>query len=147
MIAPKQKLKIFVYGSLRTGFFNYDKYLKGHVLKTERAKVSGTLFHMPNKGYPALLNGIDEVYGEVMTIDNYEDVIESMDKMEGYLGVNNKENEYNRLILDVKLIDENKVEKCYVYMYNLEYSKEFIENREYINHGDWTKNRRYDRIQ
>jgi len=141
MIAPTQKLKVFVYGSLRTGFFNYDKYLKGHVIKSEPAKVSGTLYHMPNKGYPALLKGTDEVYGEVMTIDNYDVVMEAVDKMEGYLGVDNKENEYNRLALDVHLLDTDKVEKCYVYMYNLEDSKEFIENREYIPHGDWTKNR------
>ena len=29
MLEPKVKRKIFVYGSLRTGFFNYEKYLKG----------------------------------------------------------------------------------------------------------------------
>ncbi len=33
MLEPKVKRKIFVYGSLRTGFFNYEKYLKGKVIK------------------------------------------------------------------------------------------------------------------
>ncbi|MGL5354825.1 MAG: gamma-glutamylcyclotransferase family protein [Clostridium sp.] len=141
MKAPTQKLKIFVYGSLRTGFFNYNKYLKGHVIERKIGKVNGRLFHMKNKGYPALIEGDDEVYGEVMTIDNYVDVVKAMDEMEGYKGMNNAENEYNRLILDVKLIDENKAEKCYVYMYNQKDSSEFIENREYLEHGDWTKNR------
>lgn len=146
MIAPIQKLKIFVYGSLRTGFFNYDKYLKGNVIKTQPAKINGRLFHMIDKGYPALIKGVDEVYGEVMTLDNYESVIEAMDNMEGYLGIDNEGNEYNRMALDVKLIDENKVEKCYVYMYNLDNNKEFIENREYIIHGDWTRNRECGKI-
>lgn len=146
MIEPTQKMKIFVYGSLRTGFYNHEKYLKGHVIKTEPAKVKGKLFHMPNKGYPALLKGSDEVYGEVITIDNYEEVMKAIDEMEGYFGVDNKENEYNRVVLDVYLIDRNEFEKCYVYMYNLEETKEFIEKREYLPHGDWTINRKYDKI-
>lgn len=146
MIAPTQKLKMFVYGSLRTGFFNYDKYLKGHVIKAEPAKVNGTLYHMPNKGYPALLKGTDEVYGEVITVDNYETVMEAIDEMEGYLGIANKNNEYNRVVLDVHLLDTNELEKCYVYMYNLEEDKDFLDNREYLPHGDWTKNRKHDKI-
>ena len=31
MLEPKEQKKIFVYGSLRPGFFNYDKYLMGKV--------------------------------------------------------------------------------------------------------------------
>ncbi len=45
---------------------------------------------MPKKGYPALIEGDGFVYGEVMTILDYENVINAMDLMEGYLGVNNK---------------------------------------------------------
>lgn len=146
MIQPTQKLKVFVYGSLRIGFFNYDKYLKGHVIKSELATIKGTLFHMINKGYPALLKGDDIVYGEVMTIDNYETVIEAMDKMEGYIGIDNKENEYNRIALDVVLENEKKAEKCYVYMYNLEKSEDFLQNKQYIKSGDWTENRKCDKI-
>ena len=41
MLEPKVKRKIFVYGSLRTGFFNYEKYLKGKVIKSELGRVKG----------------------------------------------------------------------------------------------------------
>ena len=45
---------MFAYGSLREGFFNYDKYLKGNVISNRRAKIKDVvLYHMPYKGYPA----------------------------------------------------------------------------------------------
>ncbi|MGL5381641.1 gamma-glutamylcyclotransferase family protein [Clostridium sp.] len=137
MLAPNEKINIFVYGSLRTGFFNYDKYLKGKVLSSKKAKLKGSLFHMPNKGYPALLDGEDYVYGEVMEISPYEDVIKALDTMEGYYGPSNRENEYNRIILDVELEDSSETEKCYVYKYN-RVDDEFIKHREYVSNGDWT---------
>lgn len=137
MISPSEKINIFVYGSLRTGFFNYDKYLKGRVLSSKKAKVKGSLFHMPNKGYPALLDGEDFVYGEVMEISNYDDVIRELDLMEGYFGPNNIENEYNRIPLEVEILDSKNTEVCYVYKYN-QLDDEFIKHRKYIENGDWT---------
>ena len=96
MLEPREQKKIFVYGSLRTGFFNYNKYLMGKVNDSKVGKVNGQLYHMPHKGYPALIEGNDEVFGEVMTLKDFEAVMIPMDKMENYYGVNNSKNEYNR---------------------------------------------------
>lgn len=139
MIQPTEKLNIFVYGSLRTGYFNYDKYLKGHVKSVKLGRIKGELYHMHHKGYPALLDGDNYVYGEVMEIIDYKEVMIAMDKMEGYLGEGNKDNEYNRIPLDVEIIDGNEMEECYVYKYNLVDNNEFLENREYVSCGDWTR--------
>lgn len=139
MIQPIEKLNVFVYGSLRMGYFNYDKYLKGHVKNVRSARVKGKLYHMPNKGYPALVDGNDYVYGEVMEIDNYKEVMVSMDEMEGYFGEENKDNEYNRIPLNVEILQSNSIEKCYVYKYNLIHDKEFIAHRQYVDSGDWSK--------
>ena len=86
MIEPREQKKIFVYGSLRTGFFNYNKYLLGKVSEAQVGKVKGKLYHMPHKGYPALLEGDDVVIGEVMTLNDFENVMIPMDKMENYYG-------------------------------------------------------------
>ena len=71
MLEPREQKKIFVYGSLRTGFFNYNKYLMGKVNDSKVGKVNGQLYHMPHKGYPALIEGNDEVFGEVMTLKDF----------------------------------------------------------------------------
>ena len=51
MLHPTEQKKIFVYGSLRTGFYNYNKYLKGKIEDAVLGKVKGKLYHMPHKGY------------------------------------------------------------------------------------------------
>lgn len=139
MLEPKKKLKVFVYGSLRTGFFNYDLYLKGKVSKSTLGKTKGKLFHMPHKGYPALLDGEDYVYGEIMEIDDYEKVVISMDEMEGYYEIDGKDNEYNRIAVDVLNEETNETEKCYIYKFAVHDENEFYKNSIHIEHGDWKK--------
>lgn len=136
MLEPREQKKIFVYGSLRTGFYNYDKYLKGKVNDAILGKVKGKLYHMPHKGYPALLEGEDIVIGEVMTIKNFEEVMVQMDEMENYYGVNDSRNEYNRIVMDVEL-EDGKIESCYVYYYAMNDEEVFSKNSIYINNGDW----------
>lgn len=136
MLEPKEQKKIFVYGSLRTGFFNYNKYLLGKVSNAQVGKVKGKLYHMPQKGYPALLEGNDDIWGEVMTLNNFESVMIPMDKMENYYGINDDKNEYNRIVMDVELLDGSK-ESCYVYYYVMNDEKSFKENSVYISNGDW----------
>lgn len=66
--------KVFVYGSLRTDMFNYEKYLKGEVLESTPAKIKGNLFHIENKGYPAIFDGESEIIGEVFTFHDFSKV-------------------------------------------------------------------------
>ncbi|MEG1870644.1 MAG: gamma-glutamylcyclotransferase family protein [Peptostreptococcaceae bacterium] len=137
MLEPKEEKKIFVYGSLRTGFYNYDKYLKGKVKDAKVGKVKGKLYHMPHKGYPALLEGEDVVFGEVMTVNNFEEVMISMDKMESYYGANDSRNEYNRIVMDVEL-ENGETESCYCYYYAMNDEEVFNEKSIYVENGDWT---------
>lgn len=134
-----RELPIFVYGSLREGFFNYDKYLQGKVSKKIDGKIKGKLYHMPYKKYPALLKGEDIVYGEIMYINDYKDTIKALDQLEGYHGSNNISNEYEKNVVQVEeIISGNKIE-CYLYAYNLNNDKEFKDKAIYIQHGDWKK--------
>lgn len=138
MIKPTEEKKIFVYGSLREGFFNYDKYLKGKVSNPTLAMIKGKLYHLSHKGYPALLEGEDEVIGEIMELrDFYKDMI-PMDQMEGYYSAEDKTlNEYTRTVMTVKNLETNKEEEVYVYKYEVLNDKTFDTDAIYLPKGDW----------
>ena len=133
-------INLFVYGSLREGFFNYDKYLAGKVIEKKEAKLENMeLYHMPYKGYPAIISGKDVVTGEIMVLDasHYEDTMRAMDEMEGVISENNPKNEYHKVILEVENLDTKQREKCYVYFYNKEQDSLFDSSAIYLPNGDW----------
>lgn len=138
MIKPTEEKKIFVYGSLREGFFNYDKYLSARVSKPTLATVKGKLYHLSHKGYPALLDGEDEVIGEIMTLnDFYKDVV-PMDEMEGYYSAEDTTlNEYTRTVMTVKNLETNLEEEVYVYKYEQYSNEDFDTHAVYLPNGDW----------
>ena len=121
-----KNINIFVYGSLREGFFNYDKYLSGKISKKMNAKLNNVeLYHMPYKGYPAIINGQDSILGEIMVINeaDYDSTLEAMDAMEGFLGEEN--------------LESNEIESCYVYFYNKDKDELFDYKAVYLPNGDW----------
>lgn len=133
-----KNINVFVYGSLREGFFNYDLYLKGNVISIKPAEISGfELYHMPYKGYPAILPGKTTVIGEVVELKDYDSTLKALDKMEGFLGENNPNNEYTRILVKVKLTDEERFEDCYCYFYNKDIDEKFQNEAIYIENGDW----------
>lgn len=135
-----KNINLFVYGSLREGFFNYDKYLAGKVSEKKDAKLENMkLYHMEYKGYPAITHGDETIIGEIMTINeaDYESTMKAMDKMEGFVSENNPENEYHRVILDVENLHTNEKEKCFVYFYNKDKDIDFEEKAQHIPSGDW----------
>lgn len=135
-----KNINLFVYGSLREGFFNYDLYLKGKVKSIRLAKITGfELYHMPYKGYPAVLPGNNTIIGEVVEIEdyNYDSTLKAMDEMEGFLGEGNPNNEYTRKLVKVKLTDDESYEECYSYFYNKDIDEKFQDEAIYIENGDW----------
>ena len=135
-----KNINLFVYGSLREGFFNYDKYLAGKVSKKKNARLENMrLHHMPYKGYPAITPGSDTILGEIIVIneDDYEETVKAMDKMEGFISENNPENEYHKVVLEVENLQTKEKEKCFVYFYNKDKDKDFDSKAIYLPDGDW----------
>lgn len=133
-------INLFAYGSLREGFFNYNKYLDGKVIEKKDAKLEGMkLHHLPYKGYPALTFGEDTVYGEIMVLraEHYEDTMNAMDKLEGFISEHNPDNEYHKVILEVENLHTNEKEKCFVYLYNQDHDPLFDNSAIYLPHGNW----------
>lgn len=135
-----KNINIFVYGSLREGFFNYEKYLAGKVAEIRDGKLKNMkLYHMDYKGYPAIIHGDETIIGEIMVInkDDYESAMKAIDKMEGFISDNNPENEYHKVILEVENLYTNKKEKCFVYFYNKDKDINFEDKAQHISSGDW----------
>lgn len=138
----KKNINVFVYGSLREGFFNYDKYLKGKVNSIKPAKIHNVLlYHMPYKGYPAIMHGKGTVYGEIMEItpEIYDITMKAMDEMEGFISENNPKNEYDKILMEIENLDSDSTEKCYVYFYNKDIDPKFNDESVFVSHGDWVK--------
>lgn len=127
---------VFVYGSLRSDMFNYDVYLDGKVEDTKKATIKGDLFHLDNKGYPAIVPGNGAVVGELMTFKDFESTLKDLDELEAYVEGEEKENEYNRKVVDVTL-EDGTVEKAYYYEYNpsADYNKD--DKLISVESGDW----------
>lgn len=130
--------KIFVYGSLRQGFYNYDKFLKGKTInEISGAYILGKLFHLPNKGYPATISGEDIVVGEVFDVIDNGKILEDIHRMEGFISPGNIDNKYNLEEKEVIFSDGSR-EHLPTYIYNSTKNK-IIENDLgiYIPNGDW----------
>ncbi|NLX69523.1 MAG: gamma-glutamylcyclotransferase [Clostridiales bacterium] len=127
---------LFVYGSLMENFFNY-KHVKDKILSRKYARTRGKLFHQVEKGYPAMIDGDDYIYGELLELYDWDNTIKAIDKVENYFGEGNPENEYNRVIIDVETLDDKKSYKAYAYKFNLKETEEFYEKNIYIKHGNW----------
>jgi gamma-glutamylcyclotransferase (GGCT)/AIG2-like uncharacterized protein YtfP len=81
-----KQVKLFVYGTLMKDFCNFNKYLLDSTVEIEKAYVYGKLYHLIDKECPALIEGSDKVFGEVITIeDDYNNtVVNSVDELERY---------------------------------------------------------------
>jgi len=99
---------LFVYGTLKvdTGSESFARYFDGFRLDSKPASVKGVLYDM---GYfPGLILGGDKtVYGELHRYSDFNNVIDAMDRVEGYFGKNDPHNLYNRVIAQV-IVEANK---------------------------------------
>ena len=117
-------------------FFNYDKYLVGKVLNRRLARTNGKLYHLVNKGYPAMIEGNDFVYGELIEVADWENNVKDLDDMENYYGEGNPNNEYNRVSIEVEVLENDSKETAFVYMYNCKEEQE-LKNELYLPKGSW----------
>ncbi len=107
--------KIFVYGSLRKGMYNYDLYLKGKSNFVSNAYVKGTLYSLKDKKYPALIAGENYILGEIYEVDI--DTLLKLDELESYVE-GSKDNEYNKVNVPIYNENNKQIESLDVYFYN-----------------------------
>jgi gamma-glutamylcyclotransferase (GGCT)/AIG2-like uncharacterized protein YtfP len=128
--------RIFVYGSLMEGFFNYEKTFLGHVLTRTPARVRGVLYHQTRKGYPAMIPGEGWVKGELLELEDFPRLIVVSDGIENYFG-RSGDNEYERRISPVELSPQETAAFAYVYWYARGDLGTMENPVEIIPSGDW----------
>lgn len=128
--------KIFVYGTLMKGYHNYNKYLDGHVNSIKRAYVYGKMYHLPGEECPAIVDGNERVYGQVLEGEDDDDgkVLKSVDLLEKYFG-NKSTVMYERKIKEV-FYEDGTSEMLDIYIF---VNEDYFKNHEYIyiEDGNW----------
>lgn len=107
---PRQPRKhpVFVYGTLRPGHHNHARLLAGNTVRELPAQVSHHRLYL--QGVPYAVPATDHTYraprpliGALITIapDRYEQVMASLDTLEGYRPNHPDRSHYRRVLVDV----------------------------------------------
>ena len=129
-------MKLFVYGSLRKGRYNYDIYLKNNSKFLQEAYVRGILYSLKGKEYPAIVEGNSLILGELFEVD--QETFDRMDEMEGYVP-GRFENEYDKIVTEILDKEGNVIDHLPVYWYNVKLASQKALLDEVIESGDYVK--------
>lgn len=109
---------IFVYGTLKPGEVNYQRYCAGKVLSAQRAIAFGQLYALPF-GYPAMVPGDCPVHGFVLAADT--EILSTLDWLEGYdSNQPTTANEYVRQQIETYNLDFQPLTAAWVYLMTLQ---------------------------
>jgi gamma-glutamylcyclotransferase (GGCT)/AIG2-like uncharacterized protein YtfP len=76
-------LHIFVYGTLKPGAANFDRYCGNKVVTSQPAYIPGDLYHLPGLGYPGAIHGTRQVRGFALSF-NDSAILQDLDELEDY---------------------------------------------------------------
>ncbi|MBV5347486.1 gamma-glutamylcyclotransferase [bacterium] len=110
----EQKLKVFVYGTLKVGggfAHRFDKFR----VSTKPGKITGTMFNIFNSYPGVVLKGDTIIKGEVHEYVNAAAVEKALDMIEGFRGEGHTGNLYNKSKVVVNTNDGE--EECFMYEY------------------------------
>jgi gamma-glutamylcyclotransferase (GGCT)/AIG2-like uncharacterized protein YtfP len=93
-------MRVFVYGTLKPGQANYDRYCGDRILQSLAAQVRGQLFHLC-LGYPGMTSGDAWVQGYLLHFAD-ESALAALDRLEDYQYHRPEaQNEYQRREVEV----------------------------------------------
>jgi gamma-glutamylcyclotransferase (GGCT)/AIG2-like uncharacterized protein YtfP len=127
--------KVFVYGTLKPGEANYDRYCRNQVVAVEAAIARGQLYDLPC-GYPALTPGRDAVYGFLLWFTDPNTLI-LLDELEGYCPNRPiEQNEYLRVSAKVYSPKRQTWEQAWIYQ--MEMQRVHKLGGTHLPSGEWT---------
>jgi gamma-glutamylcyclotransferase (GGCT)/AIG2-like uncharacterized protein YtfP len=113
-------IQVFVYGTLKPGAANFDRYCGGKVVKSQRCYTQGCLYELPSLGYPGMIHGIDRVHGFILSF-NDKTILAELDELEDYDPHRQpSENDYNRELVTTYTIDGIPYLSAWAYFMNLD---------------------------
>lgn len=109
--------RIFVYGTLRKGIYNYNKYLLNKSIYIGLGYIKGNIYKIENQKYPAYLpNDSYMIPGEIFEVE--DSVLSEVDSMECYYHNDEYNSEYIRRKITIYNEDGKKIDELPVYVYN-----------------------------
>lgn len=129
---------ILVYGSLRPTFHNYAYLLDGNTVDESNVRLSG--FEMRGaSGYPYVLRGVNDITATLihLQVNRYNKVMRDLDILEGFRGVGNTENHYQRILHSFELDGEHV--EAWMYIADGCWGEEIAMTFPSIPSGDWKK--------
>lgn len=112
-------LKVFVYGTLKPGESNYQRFCVGKVIEEVKAIAFGQLFDL-SLGYPGMTIGKSPIQGFVLTFADAE-ILSILDELEDYdPNRPETENEYNRQLIETFDLSGKSLGMVWVYLMSLE---------------------------
>ncbi len=108
-------LRVFVYGTLKPGETNYQKYCADKVLDATPAIALGELFALP-MGFPAMTLGDSPVHGYLLSFTNPE-ILMDLDELEDYQPTRTaSENLYYRQMIETYDLEGEALGCAWVYL-------------------------------
>lgn len=134
-------LHVFVYGTLKPGECNYDRYCAVEVVMAQEAIAYGQLFALPF-GYPAMTVGNFPVYGFVLSFAG-QAILARLDDLEDYNPDRPADhNEYLRVKIETFNLEHQPLQPAWVYLMSLEQVKR--SRGIFLPSGSWTGQGRED---
>jgi gamma-glutamylcyclotransferase (GGCT)/AIG2-like uncharacterized protein YtfP len=113
-------LYIFVYGTLKPGEANFDRYCGNRVISSQRGYIQAELYHFPAFGYPGAIHGTNQVHGYVLTFADAA-VLVALDELEDYQPDRQPaENEYTRELVSTYTVAGNPLVLAWAYFMRLD---------------------------
>ncbi|WP_199295810.1 gamma-glutamylcyclotransferase [Trichocoleus sp. FACHB-591] len=111
-------LKVFVYGTLKPGEVNYQRYCAGKVVTATPAIARGQLFALP-LGYPAMTWGTQTVHGFLLSFQDTA-ILSRLDALEDFVsGRSPEQNEYQREVITVFDSEGQPLGRAWAYLMHL----------------------------
>ncbi|WP_310422291.1 gamma-glutamylcyclotransferase [Chamaesiphon sp. VAR_48_metabat_135_sub] len=118
-------LHIFVYGTLKPGATNFDRYCGTKIITSHRAYIGGKLYHFPSLGYPGAIHGFGQVHGFVFSFDDRSILLE-LDELEDYDPQRQPaENDYTRELVTTYTLNGNFHRSTWAYFMNPQHVRQF----------------------
>lgn len=131
-----EPLPVFVYGTLRRGFPNHDRFCFD-VLEVVPAWAPGRLYALPY-GFPAMIPAADgRVIGEILTFPDPA-ALRRLDHLEGFRPDGPRH--YDRIVVEAHPLDGGRPVRAWCYVYTAS-RIDSIPDAAHIEVGDWTLTR------
>jgi gamma-glutamylcyclotransferase (GGCT)/AIG2-like uncharacterized protein YtfP len=113
-----ENIRVFVYGTLKPGGINFDRYCGAKVVTIRHAYIDGDLYDLPALGYPGAIHGTNKVYGFVLAFDDAT-ILQELDELEDYDPLRSPAaNDYNRELIVTHTPDLISSVSAWVYFMN-----------------------------